>query len=175
MLIKKSTAINGVQYITKQIAQDMKETRLITYSWSRLLNSGIKNVFEFIYRKKVNENEFHGLFYYPESSFLFRCVNGTCKVFLTDFRKEESTYLKCLIVTLTENGQNQLFLPSGVLWGILGVEDNVIVQIHTEKELNSDELFIVNPLDEKLDFKWDDVEFLIPNSYDSITRIKIED
>ncbi|MBQ9947544.1 MAG: dTDP-4-dehydrorhamnose 3,5-epimerase family protein [Oscillospiraceae bacterium] len=161
MVIKKSKDIVGVHYLSRNITQDKKGNRYLTYSWPSLFQVGIPDIFTEIYRKDMErEQEFHGLFYYPERSFLFRCTKGRARLFLVDMRSDSKTFLRCVKPLLDGNGATQTYIPAGFAWGILTLEENTSVQIHTTSG-NGESPVMLDPFDSALKLQWGDEEILV--------------
>lgn len=173
MIIRKSKVLQDVYYSRRNAAQDMKGTRLLSYSWTTFLGVSITDVYETIYRKEIHQaQEFHGLFYYPKQSFLFRCFRGKAQLLAADLRSNSVSFLKCEKVSLTSDGENQTYLPIGFAWGILSEEKNTAIQIHTTKS-NGSEIVMVDPFGGQFDFDWGSEEFSVAKY--NLPLKKIED
>ncbi len=173
MIFKRSKILRGVYYSSRNITMDMKGTRLVRYSWLAFLDIGITDVFETIYRKEIlHAQELHGLFYYPERTFLLCCLNGGGKLLAVDLRPKSVSFLKCIKVSFNENGVSQVYLPIGVAWGILSEEEDTTIQIQATKGNGKDGVMI-DPLSSELDFGWKAEEFLVAK-YDLQVK-KVED
>lgn len=161
MITRKSKVFKGVCYLKRNVVQDMKGTRLLNYSWLTFLNMDITDVYKNICRKEIAQAyELHGLFYYPEQSFLIRCLKGGAQFLAVDLRSESISFLKCERVPLAVNGENQVYLPAGFAWGILSEEKNTVIQLHTTNN-GRKEVFLVEPFDDQFDFSWGSEEFSV--------------
>lgn len=161
MNIKASKILKNVYHGNIDVAKDMKGTRLLRYSWISFFNAGISDVYETIYRKELScTGELHGLFYYPEQSFLFCSAKGKFYILAFDLRPESASFLKGEKKSIDCKDGTQIYLPIGFAWGILSQDDHAIVQIHA-KAGGSQNLIRLDPLDAKLDFSWGLEEFSI--------------
>lgn len=176
MKVNQSTKIKGVCYLSQEISQDIEGNRRITYSWPILMSVNVRDIFKVLYRKELKkEFEFHGLFYIPDHTFMFRCLQGSAKVFMADIRNPEMSVLNSNVALITAEWRNQIYLPAGVVWGLMASEADTIVQIHTTDEFAFHNTAIMDPLDKRIEFTWDNAEFSIADDYQDMNRIGLDE
>lgn len=161
MNIKLSKKVNGIRYVERKLQVDLKDSRLITYSWPQFLSANIPDIFSDIYRIRLNSMEFQGFFYFKEQTFLLRCIQGNVKAFALDLRKHESTCLNCEGVELSEQDGMQLYIPSGIAWGALALDKDTILQIQSDFSINEDALEYIDPADKSIDIPFGNASFSI--------------
>ena len=161
MIVKKSKDIAGIRYIERNIVQDKKGHKYLNYNYPTMLSGGISDVFESIFQKRIEqENEFHGLFYYPGQAFLFRCIRGSARLYAVDLREASRSYRKCVKPVLKTGSGIQAYLPAGFAWGILSTEEDTVIQIHATKG-TSEVPIMIDAFDSSLKMGWQDEDIII--------------
>ena len=165
MKLVKSKSINGVAYIEREPQLDLKGTKLVTFSSQLLLNYGIKDTFEFVYRKTFHKpDEFHGLFFMPEQTVVLRSIKGKFKIFCINLCSSDSETVH-IIRSLDESEKTTILIPAGIIWGVLIYNEGSVLQIQTSTEVIWSKAKIVDPAEEQLSSAFGDYEFSIASEY----------
>ncbi len=135
------TFIEDVLILKPSIFEDERGLFYESFNAKELNNNGIKftPVQENLAFSKI-KGTIRGLHFQKSpkaQAKIVRCTSGSVNDFAVDLRKESKTYLKYVMVLLSEKNKLQMFIPKGFAHGVVSLEDNSTIQYWTDEHYDS--------------------------------------
>ena len=92
---------------------------------------------------------------------LIRCIRGAINDVIVDVRPSSPTYLKHIVVLLSQDNMNELFIPKGFLHGFVTLTDDVEVCYKVDAVYNKNSERSVLFSDSLFNINWGEGEFTL--------------
>lgn len=163
--------LSGAYLITLDAFKDERGIFSSFYSRPNFAKQGIDfKLSQSCVSKNIKKNTFRGLHFqkppYSQAK-LVTCVRGSFNDIIVDIRQESPTYLKHLIVELTEWNNQLLYIPEDFAHGFQTLMDDTWVLYHLEGDFKPDMATGIRYDDPKLNIKLSDINNMIINERDA--------
>lgn len=155
----EKTDIDAVIIVKPLIFSDSRGLFFESYKRSEFVANGINEDFVQDNISKSQKGVFRGLHYQLTSSAqgkLVRCAKGKIIDIAVDIRKSSKTFKKYVMVELSEEARNMIYIPPGFAHGFYVMEDNTEVHYKTTSEYNASKERGIIWNDSGIDIEWPD-------------------
>ena len=163
------TKIKGVLIIQNKLFKDNRGYFTESYNLKKFKKLNIKTTLQDNVSFNKKKYTFRGLHYqikpYAQSK-LIRVDEGEILDFILDLRPRSKTYLKMIIIKLSEKDQKQIYIPKGIAHGYLTLKPNTKVHYKVDQYYSPKHEQGINIKDPKLKFKKININKFILNKKD---------
>jgi dTDP-4-dehydrorhamnose 3,5-epimerase len=92
---------------------------------------------------------------------LVSCLRGSILDVAVDIRRDSETYGEHFAIELNDTNQTSLWIPAGFAHGFQSLQDKTLVHYKVTNYWNSDAERSINPLDENIGVKWNDIPTIL--------------
>ena len=163
------TKIKGVLIIQNKLFKDNRGYFTESYNLKKFKKLNIKTSLQDNVSFNKKKYTFRGLHYqikpYAQSK-LIRVDEGEILDFILDLRPRSKTYLKMIIIKLSEKDQKQIYIPKGLAHGYLTLKPNTKIHYKVDEYYAPKHAKGINIKDPKLKFSKININKFILNKKD---------
>lgn len=164
-------ALSGSYLINLDSFQDERGTFSSLYFRSEFEKYGINfTLSQSCVSKNEMKNTFRGLHFQKQpysQAKLVTCIRGSLRDIIVDIRPDSPTYLKHLILELTESNNQLLYIPENFAHGFQTLMDDTWLLYHLENDFNASMADGIQWNDPKLNITLHNSETMIINERDA--------
>ena len=157
-MTKTETEISGVYIIEPEVFGDNRGWFYESYSREKFAKMGIDTIFVQDNRSfSANKGTIRGLHCQKSPNAqakLISCTGGEIIDVAVDIRKNSSTYLKVVMVNLSEENKRMLFIPKGCLHGFVTLSDNAELSYKVDAPYSAQDDRSINFSDPAFNIDW---------------------
>lgn len=163
--------LSGAYLISLDEFKDERGIFSSFYLRSEFIKQGIDfNLSQSCVSKNNKKNTFRGLHFqkspYSQAK-LVSCIRGSFNDIIVDIRQDSPTYLKHLIIELTEWNNKLLYIPENFAHGFQTIINDTWVLYHMENDFKPDMATGLRYNDPKLNINLSDMDSMIINERDA--------
>jgi len=163
--------LSGAYVISFDAYKDERGTFSSLYNRPEFLEHGISlTLSQTCISKNEKPNTFRGLHFqrapYSQAK-LVTCLRGALRDIIVDLRPNSPTYLKHVLIELTESNSQLLYIPENFAHGFQTLMADTWVLYHLENDFNADMAAGIRWNDPKLNITLADAETMIINERDA--------